>query len=470
MVDGRETSELVTEFSQNPGLESETVDMKSKEILNSTPQKKKLVRVLSEFANNRGGSVIIGVRIEEGDLRLQGFDVDSEYKQEVTQIIQEYASIHLSDLCEFNFETHSGKRLLRIDVSEARERLVKIEIDGERQIRIRDKDGGREMTAGEIARFYEEIHRTEEEIQGIREIAEIETPNPEESPPVLEPFNGHPTIQLDSDDLTAIFLNGVSIPSIGHTHTYLLQSPLPHNIVYEDVLELLQDVSDKMGGGLEHGFGYTFRWGDTQVVGRTIEALRSDLNQFEDLAEHLARTGTQTSIYQPILAGALSCRYGLFWFELQREGDTFVRGEFQLIAPDIPLDSSNIKDVFSSHGSTPETYEQQAGVQMLRISQPGLGKLKQARPRSVGKTDDYEITNVVCDNPMYKSPKGTSGRLDSTSKRIQRQLSKICRIPFDVSGGFIEDGSNQVDFRRIEAMTVGATFPTLLVESRSVQR
>lgn len=471
MPDTRETSELIEEFAQNPGTESETLDFKSKEILETKSQKRDLVRVLAEMANNRGGSVIIGVRIEDGDLRLQGFDVDSEYKQEIAHIIHAYASAHLTDLCDFRFETHSGKRLLRIDVAQAQEDLVKIEIEGEDQIRVRDLDGGREMSSGEINTFYEQVHQRRSDLPEIRESKIIETPSPEGSRAVLEPFNGHPTIQLDSDSFTAIFVNGFSFSTIGHTHTYRLESSLPAETEYNDCVELLQDVSEKMGGDLRHGFGYTFRWGDTQVVGRTIDALKLDLERYDDLANHLAETGEVTSIYNPILAGAVRCDYGLLWFELQRESDTFVRGEFQLIAPDIPVDSSDIEDVFSSHGSVPVAYEQQAGVQILRSNTASSNDLGQPIPRSVGKTDAYEITNVVCDNPLYHSQNENSGQIGSNPvNRILDRLSQIHRLPFDVAGGYAADDPNHMVLRNIDSMLVGATFPTLIVEPRASQR
>lgn len=470
MVDNRNTAELITEFAQNPGLESETVDIKSKEILETTKQKRKLVRVLAEMANNRGGSIIIGARIEDGDLRLQGFDVDSEYKQEISHIILAYASVYLTDLCEFKFVTHSGTRLLRIDVEEAREDLVKVEIEGEYQVRIRDMDGGREMTSGEIKSFYQGVYQIGPEIPEIVESTGIEASTPEKPPAVLESFNGHPTIQLDSEDLTAIFVNGFSFPVIGHTHTYRLQSSLPTDIEYVDCLDLLQDVSDKMGGKLNHGFGYTFRWGDTQIVGRTVDSLKSNLDRFDYLADHLARTGNRTSNYAPILAGAIRCDYGLFWFELQRETDTYVRGEFQLIASDIPIDSSKIEDVFSSYGSVPIAYEQQAGVQILQVSMTGPINLERPNPQSVGKTDNYEIMNVVCDNPVYGSLNDSSSEIESSAERIQNWLSTIHRIPFDIAGGYIEDGPDQVVARNLEAMRVDATFPTLIVEPRAIQR
>lgn len=473
MPDSRDTNELIEEFAQNPGTESETLDFKSKEVLEATNQKRDLVQLLAEMANNRGGSVIIGVRIEDRDLRLQGFDVDSEYKQEIAHIIHAYASAHLTELCEFSFETHSGKRLLRIDVEQAQEDLVKVEIEGEDQIRVRDLDGGREMSSGEIKSFYEQVQqrRVGSGIPEIRDSKTVEARCSEDLTTVLEPFNGHPTIQLDSDGFTPIFVNGFSFPVISHTHTYRLGSSLPVDTTYEDCLDLLQAVSEKMGGNLRHGFGYSFRWGDTQVVGRTIDALKSDLERYEDLASHLADTGETTSIYDPILAGAVRCDYGLFWFELQRESDTFVRGEFQLIAPDIPVDSSGIEDVFSSCGSVPRAYEQQAGVQILRINTTSSNDLQQPIPRSVGETDNFDITNVVCDNPVFRSLNEESGQTESTpSKRIEDRLSKIHRLPFDIAGGYVADDSDQLVPRSIDAMLVGATFPTLILEPRADQR
>lgn len=473
MSDERTTSELIQEFAQNPGTESETIDFKSKEILETTEQKRDLVKLLSEMANNRGGSVIIGVRIEDGDLRLQGFDVDSEYKQEIAHIIYEYASSHLTDLCEFRFDNHSGKTILRIDVEEAQERLVKVEIDGEQQIRIRDLDGGREMTSAQIKAFYEQAQQAQSssEIPEISESKEVEAVGSEYPTKIIEPFNSHPTVKLDSDDFTAVFVNALGFPVYGHTHTYRLESSLSADIEYRYCIKLLDDVAKHMGGDLRHGFGYTFRWGDTQVIGRTIDALKADLGKYQELAIHLSQTGESTSIYQPILAGAVRCGYGLFWFELQRESDDYVRGEFQLIAPDVPVESSDIEKVFSSHGSIPNTFEQRAGVQILRVNLPRGCELEQPVPRAVGMTNEFEIVNVVCDNPVYQPTDGEATRLSrSPTKQIVNRLSQIQRLPFDIAGGYLEDHPDNILFRRLRAMVVGATFPTLIVEPRAGQR
>jgi len=82
------TQKLIKEFSRSPGVESIDLEFKSKEILHSTRGKKKLIKVLSSMANRNGGTIIIGVRREEDSIRFQNFNVDNEYRQELTHIAQ----------------------------------------------------------------------------------------------------------------------------------------------------------------------------------------------------------------------------------------------------------------------------------------------------------------------------------------------------------------------------------------------
>jgi hypothetical protein len=64
---------LVKEFRANPAAERVDLEFKSKGILNSRGQKKKLVRTISGMANSGGGTVIVGTRIQDGGLLLQNF-------------------------------------------------------------------------------------------------------------------------------------------------------------------------------------------------------------------------------------------------------------------------------------------------------------------------------------------------------------------------------------------------------------
>ncbi|WP_199233648.1 helix-turn-helix domain-containing protein, partial [Halorubrum sp. SP9] len=85
-----ETKQLIKQFSSKPGVESEQFDCKSKEIVESSSGRKKLVKVLSAMANQSGGTVIVGVRKQSNELLIQGFSVDSEVVQHINHTAVEY--------------------------------------------------------------------------------------------------------------------------------------------------------------------------------------------------------------------------------------------------------------------------------------------------------------------------------------------------------------------------------------------
>jgi hypothetical protein len=53
----RDTKQLIEQFASQPGVESEEFDCKSKEIIESSHGRQKLVKVLSSMANQKGGTL-----------------------------------------------------------------------------------------------------------------------------------------------------------------------------------------------------------------------------------------------------------------------------------------------------------------------------------------------------------------------------------------------------------------------------
>lgn len=158
----QETKRLVERFASEPGVESEEFDCKSKEIVDSSNGRKKLVKVLSAMANRNGGTVIIGVRKEsDNSLLIQGFPVDSEVVQYITYSALEYTTPPISDLLDINFVEYSGKRLLRIDVDKAREKPVQFKENGDYVPWIRVGDCMDEMTSDQMLAFFQAREREE---------------------------------------------------------------------------------------------------------------------------------------------------------------------------------------------------------------------------------------------------------------------------------------------------------------------
>lgn len=158
----RETRRLVDQFASQPGVESEEFDCKSKEIVETSDGRRKLVKVLSAMANQNGGTVIIGVRKEANEsLLIQGFPVDSEVVQHITHTALEYTNPIVSELWDINFIKYSGKRLLRIDVDEAKEKPIQFKEEGDFVPWIRVGDGMEEMTSDQLVSFFQSREREE---------------------------------------------------------------------------------------------------------------------------------------------------------------------------------------------------------------------------------------------------------------------------------------------------------------------
>jgi predicted HTH transcriptional regulator len=152
----KDTKRLVKRFASEPGVESEEFDCKSKEIVESSDGRRKLVKVLSAMANQNGGTVIIGVRKETDDsLLIQGFPVDSEVVQHINHTALEYTTPPISELIDLNFIEYSGKRLLRIDVDKARDKPIQFKNNGDYVPWIRVGDGIDEMTSDQMLSFFQ---------------------------------------------------------------------------------------------------------------------------------------------------------------------------------------------------------------------------------------------------------------------------------------------------------------------------
>lgn len=372
------TEELVKQFSSEPGVESEDLDFKSKEIIESSSGRVKLIKVLSAMANQQGGTVIIGVRKEDDSLLVQNFSIDSETLQYLTHTATEYTKPNIATLWEARFVEYSGKRILRIDVGQATDDLVLFKDSGDYTPWIRVEDGMEEMTKVQMQEFYDRRRR--------REAREYFSSHVEQRNPVtMDISNGGRALNFDGPTNRVITTTGrTSLVVFGrgnimgnngrsllyHLETYF-DAQTPDDI--GETLELAQKHTNAQIGQRE--FGYTVQLGDRQLLGRGRENLISDLKNIGQTISILINAHKKgpksehalSGANRPIVVGFTNCKYGLFWIESQWRGNGYMRNRCGFILNDIPFDDSPFKSFYSEIGTEPSTYEQQHGVQVATL-------------------------------------------------------------------------------------------------------
>ena len=122
MIHPEDVSTLVEAFRSRPAIEGEDVEFKGKDKVSTTSGREEVVHHLSAFANNGGGSVILGV---ENDGEVRGFGADAEIKRDLSHIAQSDTRPMLTQYWRFSTSSFKGENAVRIDVRDVRDRLIR---------------------------------------------------------------------------------------------------------------------------------------------------------------------------------------------------------------------------------------------------------------------------------------------------------------------------------------------------------
>lgn len=466
----KDTESLVEEFSDNPGAEKVDLEFKSKEILDSTGQKKELVRRIAAIANAGGGTIIIGVRREGSDIRLQGFEPDEEARQELTHIAQQYTKPNLIRSWEIEFDDCLGNRLLRIDVDEPTSRLIKFDYDGEDRVFLREEDGMREMSSGEIDEFHQNVSYQQSLDQGIERTEHVSfTPEPVDTDIGSKIYDRAVTRVPDSHNI--IFGSGVLGDRIGKSLTYSLVTQPKTSEGYSFTTTILESAEKYLGANTSWSFGYSIRKGDIQLMGSSISALREDLGRLTKIANFLEEKSSVGWNYGPVLAGYTRCEYGILWFEVQQESETFTRWNIELTLPDIPFDDTDVKSFFDEIGTEPSFYSQKSGLQYIHLNGRKCGPLQNPQPIDILGDDEIGTLHTMVDNPFFDWPEAFESELEtSLPDWCARGLESITRMPFQVSGGYVEEQNDEFSLNYFDFTYVSGTHPTILIDCSCWQK
>jgi len=470
----RDTENLLTEFAENPGAEHSQLEFKSKEILQTTGQKKKVIRILSAMANQAGGAMIIGVRHQDGGLLYQTFSPDDEPRQELTHIAQQYTSPQLQNFWDISFEECLGHRVLRINVDRVQQRLIQVDYDGEYQVWIRDEDGMREMTSGEIDQFYQRRAQREEAVPGslVKQTEHLNfTPEPLSSDDNRSSlFERRATIRTN-DIHTAVFGFGFFHDYIRKSHTVRLRTQFPGQTGYADIPDVLEAAEEHLGGKIGRQFGYSIRVADVHLIGRASKSLYTDLGRLDDVYTRLDDATERGWNYGPVVAGVLPVDYGLLWFELQRETEGFTRSNLGLILQDIPFDDSPLKKFYDEIGTSPPVYDHRHGLQFVTFQGSQVEPLQNPTLTPLTEADLPGPLYITADNPFSNWPETIQSEFEEPiPDHLTNELGAIDRVPFQVSGGYLNEGKDRFALNYLHFAQAQGIHPTLLVDAVCWQR
>lgn len=466
MAQQRSTEDLLTEFSQNPGAENAQLEFKSKEVLNSKGQKKKVVRILAAMANRAGGTMISGVRHQDNGLLYQSFSPNDEARQELTHIAQEYTSPQLQRYWEIAFENCMGHTVLRIDVDRVRDRLIRVDYQGEYQVWIRDEDGMRKMTTAEIDEFYRQrASRQEASTNDLveRRVFPDFKPKPVSTPDNQELFPRRGVVRTD-DHLTAVFGSGFLYDYLEKSHTVRLRTEFPGREGYAEIPSVLKAAEEHLDARLDRGFGYTIRISDLQLVGRSLESLNQDLGRLDTVVTRLEEASSGGWNYGPVIAGVVPIDFGLLWFELQQETDSFTRSNLRIVLQDIPFDQSPLQAFYDEIGTSPPVFDHKHGLQFVTFKGRQVEPLQNPKLTPLTKSELIGPLYVTTDNPFFGWPEGVESSMENPlPDHLTRGIASIDRIPFQVGGGYRREGNDEFALNYLHFTKVQGIHPTMLI-------
>lgn len=474
----RDTKQLIEQFASQPGVESEEFDCKSKEIIESSHGRQKLVKVLSSMANQKGGTVIIGVRKEsDGSLLIQGFSVDSEVLQHITHTALEYTNPPLSNLLDYNFVEYSGKYVLRIDVDEAHEKPIQYKEEGDYVPWIRIGDGMDKMTSDQMLSFFQTREREEysvfasdieQRVESSLDVDTLENSPSIESPPnwLITTTEGPSIVVFGEPGLSHDF--GKSI--LYHVEERINATTAEEISEIFDVLErtVVRDL-------IPSRVGYAIKLGERQVMGRDHRWFVEDLENIEDtiglLTESHKEKPESDSVPKdpkPIAVAYVSCPGGIFWFETQWSDGQFMRTKCGFVFTDLPFNNSAYQSFFSKFGRQPEVYEQRSGQQLLTIF---------GRPQHLSRPQVMDISahpnaqeHMVVDNPFYHRTEDLKNQVqDNIPEYLINPLDGVNRFPLSIAGGYTENEDREVELDRLTIFSKDLMMDTLFISGRCRQ-
>lgn len=435
----RPLDDLVRLYVDNPGAaESEQLEFKAKEKVETTEGKRDITRIASAVANSSGGTIVIGVGEGDREDIIQSFDSRSEIKRDLAHVFRDLTKPSLDRLTTINLEQiSSGPRLLRIDIEAASTHPI--------EFKSPDMDE------------YTPFHRVEDttRLMGTDDIVEFTNRRGQSSG--TEHHGIETSISVDSSKLNVqadpqprqepanravIKVNrlGLIIPS-----RTPLSNPFQKSVTFhvetrakkpglDGVRDLLGRAEEDLGADLGFGFGYGIKYRDQELIGRTANSYLDDLENLEETLQILGWEGESDP--RPIAIGATSSEYGMFWVQVQYHTGSYSRVKCGVQMGDIPLHTEPLSNFFGERWLS-----QQRRLQEVRVNLRGDEvALEGAREELLAEDDREARTEVIAANPYYRNADVLREAAEDTiPESFIEMLCSVNRLPYDVRAGYRDD-------------------------------
>lgn len=443
---------------RNEVRESESLEWKSIEILDTNEGRRDVVRICSAICNSGGGTILLGIGQGRRADFLQSLDPKTEFENPLNAIMHDSTKPCLKNFVNFRRDRlEIGATILRIDIKPARGELVLFYTDGARKYVAfhRVGDTTQEMTADQLQRTTRQLVAFNRTMQGTSpskrakhayswdQVPEVESsfrasglkriaPNPH-----LSRFKPY---KFDWATSRRDIVFGDSFPFTLTGQCLYSLSTHPRVRSHEQLEGLLTAAEEHLGLRLNCDFAYSIQQDDQTRSSWTAREMLADFRdlraQVEDLVTLRGKKQTENWYYAPTVTAYGAVMGGLFWLSLEsRDHLKFREAECGLILPDILFNDAAVKDFFKAIGEVPLFYRATSGVQALRIFWDK--ELQNPQPIRIDREDE-DIWRILVDNPFFGHAKKFAQKREwQVPKEIAQDLCAIPRIPVEVRGGYV---------------------------------
>ena len=458
----RTLDQLVELFMTDPGsAESEQLDFKAKEKVESTEGKRDLAKVATAIANTKGGSIIVGVG--EGSRKdiIQSFDSRSEIKRDLASVFRDNTNPPLDQLADIEVDKLSmGARLLRIDIQPADTYPIKFHNRNSDEYvpYHRVEDTTREMASSDIVEFTKDrIQAGHQKEIGLEEVVTTDTSDIhifDDSEPRASP-NNRAILTVDH--------HGLVVPAQAYLNNAFHKSLTFHtektaeNPGISGLKGLLKEAKEELNANLGHKFGYGIKYKSKELIGKTADNYLNDIENIEETLRILGREDDDDP--RPIAIGGTRCDFGFIWFQAQYHTGSLSRIKCGLMMSDIPINSNPLSRVFGD-----QWFEQHNSLRRVTLRLRG-NEVQLSKPEDIlfDESSHPGRTDIVADNPYFRNKEAILESIENDA--LEPFINAICavdRLPFDVRGGYSSDDVYH-SIGEIEVGYIYAVVPTYFV-------
>lgn len=473
------TESLVERYLNQPGIESERLEFKAKEKVETTKQRRELVKILTAMANTRGGTVIVGVGRDERDSIVQSFDNQSEYKRDLYHVAQDNTEPALSDLLTIDFDQIPLEAtVLRIDIDQAETFPIKFNVGGNDGYVAyhRVGDTTKRMNADDGVRFAEDrFHDPRNKSLFRTEHVSINSPNNTNPPSSDRP--GQRVITNTSRDYQIVFGPGVNYGGYEKSVVFDIETTVGINLK-DDVsaVKSILDAAEKhLNLDLVREFGYSVKQGSRTLLGKHVDHFYQDLRQLETVVanmldghpEDVSDDITHIDSFRPTVVAYSNSNVGTFWLKLEwREHlQQFIRPKCGILLGELPFNDEPLQSFFNEVNADPDVYQQHTGLQELTLK--GQIQLQNPQPIKLEPTTDF-VGHLLAPNPFYRQAEVLQQQVDEPlPSHFLEGVCSITHLPLFNQGPEL-DGDEDVMLKYIDVTCHRLTWPTLFLDAMCI--